>query len=111
MQHYFKGCAPLPHNIVGCATSAQHAAPELKSLKVVVASPPQLVFAYTFAVKRYLGKGDDRLLAAWRRTMLACPIEFHMCGSPDERHKFAFQYKENLAEIYARKRFTTVQKM
>ena len=43
--------------------------------------------------------------------MLACPIEFHMCGSPDESHEIAFQYKENLAENYARMRYTAVQKM
>ena len=26
--------------------------------------------------------------------MLACPIEFHMCGSPEERHNIEFQYRE-----------------
>ena len=111
MQHYFKSCAPLPQTSVGCAASAQHAASELKHFKVVVASPPEPVFAYIFAVQRDLGKGDDRLLAAWRRTVLACPIEFHMCGSPDERHEIALQYRGNMAENYARTRYTAVQNM
>ena len=111
LHHYFESCAPLPHNTVGCAASAQHAASELKNFKVVVFSLPELVFAYIFVVQRDLGKGDDRLLAAWRNTMLACPIEFHMCGPPDESHTIAFQYRENLAESYARKRYTAVQNM
>ena len=34
-----------------------------------------------------------------------------MCGSRDERHKITFQYRENLAENYARMRYTAVQKM
>ena len=51
------------------------------------------------------------MLVVWRRTMLACPIEFHMRGSPDERHKIAFQYRENLAENYARMTSTAVQTM
>ena len=73
-------------------------------------SPLELVFAYIFAVQRDLGKGDDRLLVAWRRTMLACPIELHVRGSPDERHQIALQYRENPAENYARMRYTPVQK-
>ena len=51
MQRYFKSCAPLPHTMVGCAASAQHAASELKLFKVVVVSSPELVFAYIFAVQ------------------------------------------------------------
>ena len=43
--------------------------------------------------------------------MLACPIEFHMRWSLDESHTIAFQYRENLAENYARMRYTAVQKM
>ena len=97
--------------MVGCTVSAQLAASELKRFKVVVCSPLELVFAYIFAVQRDLGKGDDGLLVAWRRTMLACPIEFHMRGSPDERHTIAFQYRENMAENYASMRYTAVQKM
>ena len=45
------------------------------------------------------------------RRMLTCFIEFHVCGSPDESNTFAFQYKDNLAENYARMRYTAVQNM
>ena len=34
-----------------------------------------------------------------------------MCGSPEERHRSAFQYRENLAENYATMRYTAVQNM
>ena len=111
MRHYFTTCAPLPHNIVGCASLAQHAASDVSAYKKVVASPPELVFAYIFAVQLGLSKGGDGLLAAWRRTMLACPIELHMCRSSEERHKITLQYRENLAENYAKMRYTAVQKM
>ena len=111
MQQYFKSCAPLPQTIVGCAAFAQHAASELKNFKVVAVSPLELAFAYILAVQRGLGKGDDGLLVAWRRTMLACPVELHLCGSPDERRTIALQYRENLAGNYARMRYTAVQRM
>ena len=111
MRHYFTTCAPLPQNMVGRASSAQHAASDASGYKVVAVSPLELVFAYIFAVQRDLSKGDDGLLVARRRTMLACPIEFHMRGSPEERHKIALQYRENLAENYATMRYTAVQKM
>ena len=111
MEHYFQRPVNIPCTVVACTATAAAAAGEIKVRGVVASSPPEILFAFLFAVARDLKKGDDELLKEWRKAMLACPVDFCLAGTDEERHKVALQYREDLAENYARMRYNSVQKM
>ena len=111
MSHYFKTPVSIPCTVVACTATAAAAADEIARRGVVASSPPEILFAFLFAVARDLKKGDDELLKKWRESMLACPVDFCLAGTDEERHKVALQYREDLAENYARMRYNSVQKM
>ena len=101
----------IPCTVVACTATAVAAAGEINVRGVVASSPPEILFAFLFAVARDLKKGDDELLKQWREAMLACPADFRLAGADEERHKVALQYRADLAENYARMRYNSVQKV
>ena len=115
MEHYFQRPMNIPSaagcSVVTCTATAAAAAGEINVRGLVASSPPEILFAFLFAVARDLKKGDDELLKQWREAMLACPTDFYLALTDESRHKVALQHREDIAENYARMRYNSVQKM
>ena len=111
VQHYFPRPAMIPCDVVVCAADVAAVVEGLSARNLPATSPPEMLFAYITATHRDLAKSDDELLEKWRSTMVACPVEFRVCASAEDRHKMALQYREDLSETYTRVRFNAMQKL
>ncbi len=109
--HYFRHPAVIPLDVVVCVDSADHAETAIAERSLLIRSAPEVVFAYLSAIHEALDKGDDALLAAWRQTMLACPVLFKCISNKDDQHRVTLQFREDLTQNYATMRYNAVQKM